>query len=48
MRNTILRDMDTLHHDPVNGFYDKSLDMFFPDLGEWLKFKYEKKWSDIL
>ena len=48
MRSTILKDMDTLQHDPDNGFYDQSLDMFFDTLEQWLSFKHGKTWSDII
>ena len=28
---------EELEHDKVNGFYDKEMDLYFEDLGEWLK-----------
>lgn len=48
MKTSVLRDMDRLEHSVTDGFYDKDLDMFFPDLNDWLTFKYNKKWSDII
>jgi len=47
MRITILKDMDKLQRDK-NGYYDNDLDMYFDDLEQWLLFKYNKKWSDII
>lgn len=44
----ILRDFDSLEHSKEKGFYDAELDMFFRDAGEWLRFKYNKSFSEIL
>lgn len=48
MEQQIMREMDELEHDKKNGFYDKELDMFFIHLDEWLDFKWNKTFSEIM
>lgn len=34
-RSTLIKTMDNLQHDKVNGFYDTTCDMYFQSLNEW-------------
>jgi hypothetical protein len=47
LKKRVLKAMDELEHSVRDGFYDKTWDMFFRDLDEWMQF-HGYKWSDIL
>jgi hypothetical protein len=47
-KSAILRDMDKLVHTKHDGFYDRDLDMYFEDLGEWLVLKHNTTWSQLI
>jgi hypothetical protein len=34
-RSTLIKKLDSLQHDKVNGFYDPANDMYFQSLNDW-------------
>lgn len=44
----VMEDLDSLEYSAKDGFYDKELDMEFRHLEDWLRFKYNVTFKEVL